>query len=68
DFFEITDVENFKSKKVRIGNGKRKTFRRCSLMHFKMHTSEQLKKFAYNTGLGEKNAMGFGCMEVVVGA
>ncbi|MEF8848496.1 MAG: CRISPR-associated endoribonuclease Cas6, partial [Candidatus Thermoplasmatota archaeon] len=45
--------------------GKRKTFRRCSLMTFNLQTTEQLKKFAYNTGLGEKNAMGFGCLEVV---
>ncbi|QLC50677.1 CRISPR-associated endoribonuclease Cas6 [Methanolobus zinderi] len=61
DFFEILDVKNFKPKRVSIGN----SFRRCSLLTMKLEASPELVKFAYDAGLGEKNAMGFGCLGVV---
>jgi CRISPR-associated endoribonuclease Cas6 len=31
----------------------------------KLEASPELVKFAYDAGLGEKNAMGFGCLGVV---
>jgi CRISPR-associated protein, Cas6 family len=61
DFFEILDVKNFKPKRVSIDN----SFRRCSMLTMKLEASPELIKFAYDSGLGEKNAMGFGCLGVV---
>lgn len=63
DFFEITDISDFKGKRIKIAG----SYRRCSLMIFKINGSPELLKFAYDAGLGEKNAMGFGCLEVVNG-
>jgi len=67
EHFEITDIKNSKPKRITIGSGERETKRRCSLMIFRVEASEELLQFAYNAGIGEKNAMGFGCLEVVVG-
>lgn len=61
DFFEILDVKNFKAKRVSVDS----SFRRCSMLTMKLEASPELIKFAYDAGLGEKNAMGFGCMGVV---
>ena len=61
DYFEVLDVDDFKPKRVSIGN----SFRRCSLMKMTMEASPELIGFAYDAGLGEKNAMGFGCVGVV---
>lgn len=61
DFFEILKVKNVKAKRVSIDN----SFRRCSMLTMKLEASPELIKFAYDAGLGEKNAMGFGCMGVV---
>jgi len=65
DHFEIIRVHNFKAKRIRIGGGPEETQRRCSLMTFTAQGSPELLQFAYDAGLGEKNAMGFGCLEVV---
>lgn len=61
DFFEILDVKDFKPKRVSIDN----SFRRCSMLKMKLEANRELVKFAYDAGLGEKNAMGFGCVGVV---
>lgn len=61
DHFEVLAVDDFKGKRVSIGN----SFRRCSLMKMTVEASPELIKFAYEAGLGEKNAMGFGCVDVV---
>ncbi|UGV41620.1 CRISPR-associated endoribonuclease Cas6 [Methanococcoides orientis] len=61
DHFEVLEVKNFKPKRVSIGN----SFRRCSLMTLELEASPEIVRFAYDAGLGEKNAMGFGCLEVV---
>ncbi len=60
DFFEILKINSFKGKRVQIDN----SFRRCSLLNFILHASKELMKFAYDAGLGEKNAMGFGQIEI----
>lgn len=61
DFFDVLDVKDVKPKRVSIGN----SFRRCSLMKMTLEASPELIGFAYDAGLGEKNAMGFGCLDVV---
>lgn len=59
--FQIRQVYWTKPKRVTISG----TPRRCSLMEFELDASSELTRFAYDAGLGEKNAMGFGCVEVV---
>ena len=61
DFFDVLDVKDVKPKRISIGN----SFRRCSLMKMTLEASPELLGFAYDAGLGEKNAMGFGCLDVV---
>lgn len=60
DFFEVLKVKSFKGKRIRIAGN----YRRCSLLDFEVQASPVLIKFAYDACLGEKNAMGFGCVEV----
>lgn len=57
--FEIRQIHWFKPRRVSVAG----TPRRCSLMEFTMTSSEELMNFAYYSGLGEKQAMGFGCVE-----
>ncbi|UOY10060.1 CRISPR-associated endoribonuclease Cas6 [Methanonatronarchaeum sp. AMET6-2] len=60
DFFDITEVIHFKGRRYTIAGD----HRRCSEMKFKVQGSEELLNFGYQAGFGEKNAMGFGCIEV----
>jgi len=57
---DFTDTRNVKAKRLKIANN----YRRCSLMEFEVQGSTELLEFAYEAGIGEKNAMGFGCLEV----
>ena len=59
--FDVLDVYNVKPKRISVGN----TQRRCSLMTFEVEANPELLAFAYNAGFGEKNAMGFGCVDIV---
>ena len=61
DYFEIIKIFDVKPKRVKISN----SFRRCSLFKFKVTGSKELLRFGYDAGFGEKNAMGFGCCEIV---
>ena len=61
DFFDVLDIDYFKPKRVKI----EKNYRRCSLMDIQIYANPELIKFAYDAGLGEKNAMGFGCVDVI---
>lgn len=61
DFFEILNIPDFKPKRVKIENN----YRRCSLMDICLSANPELLQFAYDAGLGEKNAMGFGCVNVL---
>lgn len=61
DFFEILEVSRFKPKRVKVENN----YRRCSLMNLRLSANPKLLEFAYDAGLGEKNAMGFGCIGVL---
>lgn len=60
DHFDVIETANIKPKRIRIAG----SFRRCSLMNLRIQASPELLKFAYDAGLGEKNAMGFGCVDV----
>lgn len=61
DFFEIINIPNFKPKRVQIEDN----YRRCSLMDLYLSANPKILQFAYDAGLGEKNAMGFGCVDVL---
>lgn len=61
DFFEVISIPRFKPKRIKIENN----YRRCSLMDFYLSANPELLQFAYDAGLGEKNAMGFGCVDVL---
>ena len=53
-------IKEFKPERIKI----RDTMHRASTFHFKVKGSPELVETAYNCGLGEKNSMGFGCIEV----
>lgn len=61
DHFDVIETANIKPKRIKIAEG----YRRCTLMSLRIQASPELLKFAYEAGLGEKNAMGFGCVDVV---
>jgi CRISPR-associated endoribonuclease Cas6 len=61
DFFEVINVSSFKPKRIKIENN----YRRCSLMDLCLSATPEVLQFAYDAGLGEKNAMGFGCVDVM---
>lgn len=61
DHFDVIETADIKPKRIRISEG----YRRCSLMSLRIQASPELLKFAYDAGIGEKNAMGFGCVDVV---
>ncbi len=61
DYFEVIKLTNFKPKRIKIAD----SHRRCSLATLEISANPKLIEFAYDAGLGEKNAMGFGCVEVV---
>ncbi|SNQ61193.1 CRISPR-associated endoribonuclease [Candidatus Methanoperedens nitroreducens] len=61
DYFDVIETADIKPKRIKIAE----SYRRCNLMSLKIQASSELLKFAYEAGLGEKNAMGFGCVDVV---
>lgn len=61
--FDVIATSDFKPKRIKIGD----SYRRCSLISMKVQASPELLKFAYYAGLGEKNAMGFGCLDIFSG-
>ena len=64
DDFEILDVDEVRPKRVVIGSGHRATYRRCAHFTFTAAGNSELLQFMYDAGLGEKQAMGFGCVEL----
>lgn len=61
DHFEITEIEAKKMPNVKIDGSPR----RCTHMRFKVSASPELLKFMHDAGLGEKQGMGFGCVEAI---
>lgn len=59
DLFEIVKIYAVKPVRIDLKGIKH----RASLMHFCVEASRELLNFAYDAGLGEKNAMGFGMVE-----
>lgn len=59
--FEIYDIYNIKLKRIKIAD----TFRRCSFLSFKVQAPQKILQFMYDSGVGEKNAMGFGCLDLI---
>ena len=54
-----------KKKRISIDKGDQKTFHRGYLMDLVLEGDLDLIKFAYDSGLGEKNALGFGMVETI---
>ena len=61
DFFDVTNLHTHKERRYTIKGD----HRRCTEMKFDVQGSPDLLEFGYEAGFGEKNAMGFGCVEVV---
>ncbi len=61
DHFDVIETGDIKPKRIKIAEG----YRRCNLMSLRIQASPELLKFAYDAGLGEKNAMGFGCVDLM---
>ncbi|MDP2765977.1 MAG: CRISPR-associated endoribonuclease Cas6 [Candidatus Methanoperedens sp.] len=61
EHFEVVEVSHVKPRRIRIAQD----YRRCSLMHLRIQANPELLKFAYDAGLGEKNAMGFGYVDLM---
>lgn len=60
-----SEMRNVKRKRIKIPKGPQTTFHRAYMMDFVLDGDEDLIKFAYECGLGEKNSMGFGMLKVV---
>ncbi|WP_331709001.1 CRISPR-associated endoribonuclease Cas6 [Methanobacterium formicicum] len=56
----VPDMKSVKRKRITIEKNGTQTHHRAYLMYFDVEADERLVKFAYDTGLGEKNSMGFG--------
>ncbi|AKB85835.1 CRISPR-associated endoribonuclease Cas6 [Methanococcoides methylutens] len=61
DNFEVLEVTDVKPKRISIGN----SYRRCNHLNLTLQANPDLIAFAYDAGLGEKNAMGFGCVDLI---
>ncbi len=62
DHFDVIETADIKPKRIKISEG----YRRYNLISLRIQASPELLKFAYDAGLGEKNAMGFGCVDVLI--
>ncbi|MDY9922310.1 MAG: CRISPR-associated endoribonuclease Cas6 [Methanobacterium sp.] len=60
----VLDMDSVKRKRITIEKSSMETYHRAYLMHFEVEADERLVKFVYDTGLGEKNSMGFGMVEM----
>ncbi len=62
DTFNIRVIKPLRTKRIKIKN----EFHTGSMMVFEASGSQELLEFAYECGLGERNSMGFGMVEVAV--
>ena len=60
-----SEMRNVKSKRISIDTGDKKTFHRAYMMDLSLEGDEELLKFAYDSGVGEKSAQGFGTIGFV---
>jgi CRISPR-associated endoribonuclease Cas6 len=61
----ISEMKFVKRKRIAIEKKDIKTFHRAFMMDLKVEGATSLIKFAYDCGLGEKNSMGFGMIEIL---
>lgn len=59
-YLDLDIGDDFKPERIQIRN----TMHRASTFHFRVRGSPELIKTAYDCGLGEKNSMGFGCIDL----
>lgn len=57
-----SEMKNVKRKRIAIEKGPQTTYHRAYLMDIILEGDLDLIKFAYDCGIGEKNSMGFGCL------
>lgn len=55
-----SEMRSVKSKRISIEKGDERTFHRAYMMDLILEGDKELLKFAYDAGLGEKSALGFG--------
>ena len=60
-----SEMAHVKRKRISIDKNDQKTFHRAYLMDLTLEGDLDLIKFAYDAGLGEKNALGFGMVKVI---
>ena len=60
-----SEMRSVKSKRISIDVGDRQTFHRAYLMDLILEGDKELLKFAYDSGLGEKSAQGFGMVKII---
>ena len=60
-----SEMRHVKAKRISIDKGDQETFHRGYLMDLVLEGDSDLIKFAYDSGLGEKNALGFGMVKVI---
>ena len=60
-----SEMRHVKAKRISIDKGDQETFHRGYLMDLVLEGDSDLIKFAYDSGLGEKNALGFGMVEII---
>ena len=59
-----SEMANVKRKRITINTGNKTTHHRAYLMDLILEGDFDLIEFAYDVGLGEKNSMGFGMIEL----
>ena len=59
-----SEMANVKRKRITINKGGKTTYHRAYLMDLILEGDKDLINFAYDVGLGEKNSMGFGMIEL----
>jgi CRISPR-associated endoribonuclease Cas6 len=63
----VPQLDSIKRKRITIPKKGQETHHRCFLMKFEIEADKRLVEFAYDCGLGEKNSMGFGMVDIKVG-
>ncbi len=59
-----SEMAHVKRKRISIDKNDQKTFHRAYLMDLTLEGDIDLIRFAYDAGLGEKNALGFGMIKI----
>lgn len=60
-----SEMRRVKSKRISIDTGDKKTFHRAYMMDLILEGDKELLNFAYDSGVGEKSAQGFGMVKLV---